>query len=397
MAASTQLPEYTMREIGDMIEDCILDPLPMGQNRTVYIEGDPGLGKTAIAYAKYAKYRRYKDDNIKQEVFWQSLAGIFSPTKQSGKDWKEIDNVYVKGGFTHFIAFVAPEREPTDFGLPMPNAERDAINMLPLSDFKFLPTDRPFILFDEIDKAHNMMQNVIGRIMHEQRFGNVILPIGTVILAAGNKLTNRAGGFAANTHIKNRRTHATARVSHEEWIEDVGIPFDLHPSIVSYIRVSPGMLHKFDSGAPAFPSPRSVTKVGLMLNKPKKAHVEKAFIEGDCGVEWANTFWGHLKIYRALRDPEVIVANPMKVPIPEGKDSAAIMWAEITGLARYANEKNAEGIFKYFNRIPKEFSFVGFRDVLQRDRSLIMRSEAAQVWAVENATLLKNTSAKAEK
>lgn len=384
---------YTMRQAGDMIEDAIQYPLGMGQNRVIYLEGDPGLGKTAMMHVKYMKFRRYKNDQIKQAVYWRHDDGSITTTKPNDKAWKEVDNIHLIGGFTHFIAYVAPEREPVDWGLPMPNEKRDAITMLPLDEFKFKPEDRPFIVFDEVDKAPNMMQNVIARIMHELKIGNIVFPVGTFIVAAGNKLTNRAGGFAANTHIKNRRTHVPVRVNALEWIEDVGIPFDLHSSIVSYIRTDHTALHLFDSGSPAFPSPRSVTKVGLMLNQQKAPHVEKAFIEGDCGVDWANSFWGHLKIFRELRDPEVVIADPEKVPIPSGKNSVAIMYAEVTALARYANAKNSDAIFRYMNRIDAEFAFCGYRDVMQRDVTLVQRSKAAQKWAVEHSTMLKATKA----
>lgn len=384
---------YTMREAKDMLEDAIKYPLGMGQNRVIYLEGDPGLGKTAMASMLYMKYRRYKNDRIKQVAYWQHTDGNISLAKPNDPAWKEIENLHLIGGFTHFIPYVAPEREPVDWGLPTPNAARDAITMLPLDDFKFDPTDRPFILFDEVDKAPNMMQNVIARIMHERKIGNIVFPEGTFVMAAGNKLTNRAGGFAANTHIKNRRTHVPVKVNALEWIEDVGIPFDLNSAIVSYIRTDHNALHMFDPGSPAFPSPRSVTKVGLMLNGKKPAHVEKAFIEGDCGVEWANSFWGHLKIFRDLRDPEVVIADPDKVAIPSGKKATAIMYAEVTALARYANPKNADAIFRYLNRVDAEFAFCGYRDVMQRDDSLVQRSKAAQKWAVENATMLKATKA----
>lgn len=383
---------YTMRQARDIIRHIIKNPMPMGQNQVPYLEGDPGIGKTAIHYTIYAEFRRYDNDDIKAARYWRSDDGQISLTNIKG--WEEIDNIRDPNGFTHFVAYVAPEREPTDWGLPMPNNERDAISMLPLIDFKYVPTDRPYIFLDEIDKANNMMQNVLGRVMHEQKVGSIEFPKGTFVGAAGNKITNRAGGFTANTHIKNRRTHIPVAVSAKEWIEDVGIPFDLHASVVSYIRTDPDMLHKFDSNAPSFPSPRSWTKVGLRLNDKLDDVVERALIEGDVGVESSNTFYGHLQIFRNLRDPEMIIKNPTKVDLPSGKTATAIMYAEITSLAKYANKMNADAIMTYFNRLPGEFGFIGYRDVMQRDRSLLTGSKAGQKWMVDNATLISSTSGK---
>lgn len=383
---------YTMRQAKDVIRHLIENPLSNGQHQVPYLEGDPGIGKTALHRAIYMQYRRYLNDDIKQPTYWRSGEEVYL-TKPATK-CETVDNVHLDGGFTHFVPYVAPEREPTDWGLPMPNTERDAIHMLPLIDFKYAPTDRPYIFLDEIDKANNMMQNVLGRVMHELKVGSITFPEGTFVGAAGNKITNRAGGFTANTHIKNRRTHIPVAVDAKEWIEDVGIPFDLHSSVVSYIRTAPDMLHKFDSTAPSFPSPRSWTKQGLRLNDTNmEPHVERALLDGDVGVEAANTFYGHLRIFRALRSPEIIIANPDKVPLPEGRESTAVMYAEITSLAKYADKRNADQIMRYFNRLPGEYGFVGYRDIMQRDKSLITGSKAGQTWMVKNATLLQNTKA----
>lgn len=380
---------YTMQQAREIICHCVENPLEHGQNRVVYLEGDPGIGKTALAHAIYRKYRRFEYDHYKQPVIWINDDGSASLTASRGG--KRTDNIRDPKGFTHFVPYVAPEREPTDWGLPMPNADRTAIDMLPLSEFLYSENDRPFIFLDEIDKSNNMMQNVLGRVMHEQKVGSIVFPDGTFVLAAGNLMTNRAGSMTANTHIKNRRTYVPVGVDAKEWIEDVGIPFDLHSSVVSYIRTDPHILHKFDRDAPSFPSPRSWTKVGLFLNKKAPEIVERALIEGDVGVAASNTFWGHLAIFRSLRDPEQIIANPTKIDLPTGSNKTAVMYAEVTSLAKYADKRNADSIMQYFNRLPGEYGFVGYRDILMRDKSLMTASKIGQQWIVKNATLIQAT------
>ena len=162
--------------------------------------------------------------------------------------------------------------------------------------------------------------------------------------------------------------------------------------MISFLRTT-DLLHKFDAAAPAFPSPRSWAKVGEELNRDMEPHVERALIEGDIGVEASNTFWGHLKIFRSLRSPEMIIANPAKIELPKGKDSTAVMWAEITSLAKYTDRSNADSIFTYFNRLPEEFAFCGYRDVMIREPKFLTGSKAGQMWMVKNATLLQATKA----
>lgn len=359
---------YTLGQAESAIRFMIMNPLPHDQREVPYLEGNPGLGKTSVYKAIYESLKR-SDKN---------------PT-----------------GFTHFVTIVAPEREPVDFGLPVLVETRDAVKLVPLDTLKFGPDDRPFILIDEIDKANNMLQNVLGRIMNDLEIGNTKLPANSFVGAAGNKMTDRAGSFAANTHIKTRRVTIPVRVDAKEWVNNIGIPWDLHPSVVSYIRTDEEMLHKFDPKAVTFPCPRTWTKVGLRFNQkvPGSADhaeiVERMLLEGSIGVEAANTFWGHLQIFRNLRDPKEIIANPEKVPVPDisRKDGKglAIMFAELTSLARLADATNGDAIMRYFNRLPGEYTFTGYRDILMRNPAVVAKSKPGQAWMTENSELILNT------
>lgn len=387
---------YTMRQAARIIEFAVLNPLPLGQNRVIYLEGDPGLGKTALAQSIYQKYRRFKNDTIKQWVYWRrkEVDKVVSLIKPTGpiKEWEEIDNIHHAGGFTHFVAYVAPERDVMDWGLPFPSADRLTVDMLPLKDFYFGPDDRPFIMLDELDKAVQMMQNMLGRLMHERRIGNIIFPDTSFIMAAGNPMASKAGSLVSNTHIKNRRTHVPLAADAKEWIEDVAIPWNLHPAVISYLRTDPDMIHKIDPQKPASPSPRSWTKVAMTLEQGAEREVEQALIEGDIGVDTTSTFDGHLAIYRNLRPIEQIVAAPDRVAIPTGNNAMAIMYAELTALARNAKPDIADAICRYFNRLPADFSFCGYRDMMQRDRNMVLGSRAGLKWATDNADMLNATA-----
>lgn len=365
---------YTMGQAQDILEECITNPLQFS-NRTPFLVGPPGLGKTALAHAVYKKFERTHE-------------------KVKAKDPTAI--------FTHFLPYVAPEREPTEWGLPMPGPDRKSVYMMPMSEFIWQPNDCVFMLIDEIDKANNMMQNVLGRIAHERRVHNIVLPPNSFVVMAGNRTIDRAGGFNPNTHIKGRRTHIPVTVNYKEWIEMVAIPHNLHTSVVSFIRSEPKFLHLFDDKAAAFPSPRAWSKVGEQLHRKMPDHVERALVEGDIGVEAANSFWGHLQIFRNLRDPAEIIRAPDKVKVPE--DNPAVMWAEITALARHVEHENADPIFRYFNRVPGEFAFCGYKDVLLRDKidkangnenktgMRVAKTKAGQAWMLKNASLIQSTN-----
>lgn len=355
------MTSYTLRQIRDAIVDMIDQPPGHGQREVPYIEGDPGIGKTSM------------------------MRSIFSELQRSPK------NPY---GFTHFVEYVAPEHEPTDFMMPFPNADRTAVSMLPCEEFRYGPDDRVFFFIDEIDKAPAMMQNILGRIGNDMMVGNFKLTANSFVAMAGNKLSNRAGGVASPTHIKSRRVYMAAHVDPMEWIEDVGIPMDVHPSVVSYIRTNPDILHKFDAAAPTFPSPRTWTKAGLVLNHTMSEITERIRISGHVGEDACNTFWGHLQIFRSLRSVDEIVKAPKTVAVPEGKNSQAIIYAEVTALARWADARTVNPICTYFNRLPGEFAFYGYKDLLQRNKALLMAAPEAHKWLVNNHSIIVATGRK---
>lgn len=359
--------EYTIRQAQEIISHLVRSGLGFkdGGGLTPYLVGDPGIGKTAIV-EKVAR-----DFNMK------------------------------------FFPLHLSYREPTDLlGLPM-FIEKDGVKVttfVPPSFLHYDKNDTVLLFLDELPQGVPTVQNGASQLIHERRVGDVFLPPKTIIVAAGNKSTNRANTFPLGSHLKNRIETMAVHPNPEEWIEDVADPQGLHEAVISYIRRDPGMLIKADPNAESFPSPRSWTKVGQLLSNKTRAKdfVEMAIMNGELGKEAATMFFAHMAIYRGLRPIEAIVNDPTGCPIPKGNNSAAIMWSEITMLARRANKENTNAIVTYFGRLPPEVGTVGMRDILRikttKDEStgktydgesLIAGSKAGREWLANNADLIR--------
>lgn len=352
--------EYSIRQAQGIIRAYVKTGLGYVRNGglTPYLVGDPGIGKTAIV---------------------ETIAREFN---------------------MKFFALHLSYREPTDLlGLPMFDKYKDGTTItrfVPPSFMVYDKDDTVMLFLDELPQGVPTVQNGASQLIHERRIGDRVLPENTIIIAAGNKATNRANTFPLGAHLKNRIETIPVGVNHEEWIDDFANPVELHEAVVSYIRRSPDMLSKTDPNADSYPSPRSWTKVGLALKKELPTYVERAMLNGELGSAPAAMFLAHMEIYRGLRDPAEIIANPKGCKIPSGNSAAAILWSEITMLARRAGKDNVDAICTYFGRLPGEYSTIGMRDILSRrkegvkdfGKALLVTSRSGREWLSANADLI---------
>lgn len=361
--------EITIRQAKDLLRYYIKSGLGY-QGLTPYLVGDPGIGKTAVVGQVAEEF------NMK------------------------------------FFPLHLSYREPTDLlGLPMFDKTADGTmitRFVPPSFLHYDKDDTVLLFLDELPQGVPTVQNGASQLIHEKRVGDVHLPAKTFIVAGGNKSTNRANTFPLGAHLKNRIETINVTVNAEQWVEDVANPMDLHEAVVSFIRRSPSMLSKTDPNADSYPSPRSWTKVGMALNaKPVAPHfIETALIHGEVGKETAAMFQAHMQIYRGLRDPQEIIDNPTRCKVPTGTAAAAIIWSEITMLARRSNKANIDAICTYFGRLDAEFATVGLRDILRRDpkerdangksidgQALLAGCKSGREWLMSNGDLIRSANA----
>lgn len=356
--------EYSIRQAQGIIRHYVKTGLGYvdGGGLTPYLVGDPGIGKTAI---------------------------VETVAKEFGMK---------------FFALHLSYREPTDLlGLPMFDKYKDGTTItrfVPPSFMVYDKDDHVMLFLDELPQGVPTVQNGASQLIHERRIGDRVLPPKTIIIAAGNKATNRANTFPLGAHLKNRIETIPVGVNHEEWIDDFANPVELHEAVVSYIRRSPDMLSKTDPNADSYPSPRSWTKVGMALRHKAEVYIERAMLNGELGSAAAAMFLAHMEIYRGLRDPKEIIANPRGCKLPSGNAAAAILWSEITMLARRADKDNTDAICTYFARLPQEYGTIGMRDILARrkegvreyGKALLVSSRAGRDWLAENADLIRSAT-----
>ncbi|MFO1148845.1 MAG: hypothetical protein U1E62_10765 [Alsobacter sp.] len=122
----------------------------------------------------------------------------------------------------------------------------------------------PFCLFlDELPACPPDVQKAFYSLLLERRLGEHALPAGTWVVAAGNRLQDRALVRAMSSALVNRVTILQLRVDIDEWLA-WGQRAGVRPEILSFIRTVPDALMR---AVPADPVPFSTPRAWALLSR----------------------------------------------------------------------------------------------------------------------------------
>jgi hypothetical protein len=248
----------------------------------------------------------------------------------------------------------------------------------------FLPQDGEGILFlDELNAAPALVQASCYQLVLDRKLGEYTLPDGWVIVAAGNRDSDRAVTTRMPTALRNRFVHLDFETDLQEWSE-WAIQTNVRPEIIAFLRFRPELLSQFDRDQNAFPSPRSWEFVSRILAKAPDASLEHELFAGSVGNGAATEFSAFLKTFRELPNIDAILLNPHREPVP---DSPAAQYAVASALAHCASDTNFGQICAYLDRLPTEFSVLCVRDASLREPG-VKHTPAYTKWAITHHNVI---------
>jgi len=241
----------------------------------------------------------------------------------------------------------------------------------------WMPADGEGILFlDELPQAPVANQNIAAQIVNERRVGQHHLPDGWVIVAAGNRTSDKAGTNQMPTHLRDRLMFLEVEADLEDTVGYFNSK-QIDPRVCAFLRFRPEFLHKFDRDANACPSPRSWERVSSVLQWKLDSTCQNEALAGQVGQGAAADFVGFLRVYETCPDIDKLIANPDTAEVSE---DPSIGYAICAALAHKANKSNIANVVKYLNRLPhQEFAAFTIKDALNRDPEL-KRAEAVKQW-----------------
>ena len=206
--------------------------------------------------------------------------------------------------------------EPTDLrGIPFYNKDSGLMEWAPPID---LPTeefaaqfDFVVLFLDEMNSAPPSVQAAGYQLILNRRIGNYVLPDNVVIIAAGNRESDKGVTYRMPSPLANRFIHLEMRVDYESWFNWAVIN-GISADVTGYISFEKQDLFDFDPRAASrsFSTPRSWVFVSELLEDDYSDDaVLTDLVAGTVGEGAAIKFMAHRKIAGSLPRVEDILSG----------------------------------------------------------------------------------------
>lgn len=254
--------------------------------------------------------------------------------------------------------------EPNDLrGYPFRNPETNTMEWAPPSD---LPNqeladmyDHVVLFLDELNSAPPSVQAAAYQLILNRKIGQYVLPKNVVMIAAGNRETDRGVTYRMPAPLANRFRHINMSVDFTDW-QRWAINNNVHSDVVGYLSYAKQDLFDFDpkTSSQSFATPRSWVMVSKMLKvdgfDSADLFEQKAEIAGAIGEGMASKFVEHRRIAAYLPDPEEVLEGRVKKLSDKVASEISAKYSLVTNLTYEINqlykENGTKGDFKkYFN------------------------------------------------
>ena len=218
-----------------------------------------------------------------------------------------------------FIDLRLAQMEPTDLrGIPFYNKDLGRMDWAPpidLPDAEFAAQYPYVVLFlDEMNSAAPSIQAAAYQLVLNRRIGKYVLPDNVVVIAAGNRESDKGVTYRMPAPLANRFIHLEMRVDHASW-ENWAVLNKIHKDVVGYIGFAKQDLYDFDprSSSRSFATPRSWTFVSEILKDDNIGNEDLTdLVAGAVGEGVSIKFMAHRKIAGQLPNPADILEGKVK-------------------------------------------------------------------------------------
>lgn len=252
--------------------------------------------------------------------------------------------------------------------------------------------DRPTILFiDEMNAGVSQALLAASlKLIWKRKAGKHPLPLQCRIVAAGNRLTDRAAVTKTTGPMNNRFSHISIAPDLKAW-QTWANENAIEPMLCAYLnwqesRGNP-VYGTEDANALAFQTFRSWVQAAKFVDEPEAIRVH--LFASQVGPAQAAEFEGFIKLFRALPSIDSILADPASARLP---NDIATAFAISSALSRRATRQNFAAVIEYAERVgtavSREFETVAVLDATKRDETL-KETQAYTAWAVRNADVFK--------
>lgn len=276
---------------------------------------------------------------------------------------------------------------PVDLrGIPTANEEKTLAVWLKPKIFQMDNSDEVVnILFlDEISAAPQSVQAAAYQITLDRTVGEHRLPDNCIVIAAGNRVTDRSVAFTMPKALANRLCHIEIVGDNKSW-HDWAVSAGVNGIVLGFLDYNPSMLMKFDPMADdlAFPTPRSWEMVSNILNNVSENIAEVyPLVVGCIGDAAAYDLRSWSEIYSKIPEVEMVFEGTA-YDVPARPEILFALSSEITTNAReHCSEIEIGNAIEYVSQLPAEFKNRIFTDLLQIEsiREILAKNRSYDDW-----------------
>ena len=211
------------------------------------------------------------------------------------------------------------QMEPTDIrGIPYFNKDIAKMDWAPPIDLpdEELASQYPIIVLflDEMNSAPPAVQAAGYQLVLNRRVGKFKLPDNVVIVAAGNRDSDKGVTYRMPMPLANRFVHIEMRADFTSW-QNWAVNKGIHKDVVGYLSFAKQDIYDFDnkSSSRAFATPRSWVFVSDLLNDEDTDN-DTMFnlVAGAVGEGLAVKFMAHRKVAGRMPEPSDILSGKVK-------------------------------------------------------------------------------------
>jgi len=248
--------------------------------------------------------------NTKRPVFLWGPPGI-------GKSEVVAEITQELGG--HMIDLRMAQMEPTDLrGIPYFNKDNGKMDWAPPIDLpdEELASQYPIVVLflDEMNSASPAVQAAGYQLILNRRVGKYKLPDNVVMVAAGNRDSDKGVTYRMPMPLANRFIHLEMKPDFTSW-QVWAVENKIHKDVVGYLSFAKQDLYDFDSksSSRAFATPRTWTFVSELLTEDDTDN-DTLFnlIAGTIGEGLAVKFAAHRKLAGKMPEPIDILNGKVK-------------------------------------------------------------------------------------
>ena len=229
----------------------------------------------------------------------------------------------------HMIDLRLGQMEPTDIrGIPFYNRDvgkMDWAAPIDLPDEELAGQYPIVVLFlDEMNSSAPSVQAAAYQLILNRRVGKYHLPDNVVIVAAGNRESDKGVTYRMPTPLANRFIHQEMKCDFASW-QEWAVNKNIHKDVVGYLTFAKQDLYDFDakSASRAFATPRSWSFVSEILSdEDGDDDTVMNLIAGTVGEGLAVKFMAHRKVAGRMPKPEEILSG--KVDTLDVKEVSAM-------------------------------------------------------------------------